>query len=200
MKQKESFSNKFFDLLTFDPEDDDTSDKNTKLKKGESMPIKAEAPVPQPASAPIMPNIQASANETFISSGMVFVGDLKSDDDLRVLGEIKGNVETGGSVRCGGKITGDVKGVNFSFTGSTIQGNITASGIVTLDKDTSILGNITAKSIECNGKIQGDISVETKAYFMSSTAYTGKLTCGAICIDEGAAISATIEVKDGLNV
>lgn len=80
-----------------------------------------------------------------LCEGTMIVGDVKTKNDIRVDGMIKGKIITSGRLVIGNtaKIEGDVECANIDVTG-IVLGNITANGTVSLKAPARVVGNIIA--------------------------------------------------------
>lgn len=80
-----------------------------------------------------------------LCEGTVIVGDIKTKNDIRIDGIIKGKILTSGRLVVGNtaKIEGDIECVNIDVMG-VILGNITASSTVSLKAPAKVIGNIVS--------------------------------------------------------
>ncbi|MDR0982168.1 MAG: polymer-forming cytoskeletal protein [Culturomica sp.] len=94
-----------------------------------------------------------------LSEGTVIVGDIKSKNNIRVDGIIKGKIITSGKLVVGNTATveGDIECANIDVFG-IIHGNITASESVALKTQGKLIGNI----------ITPEVSIETGVIFNGS--------------------------------
>ncbi len=91
-----------------------------------------------------------------LCEGTMIVGDIKTKNDVRIDGTIKGKVFTTGRLVVGNtaKIEGDIECANIDVFG-LIMGNMTVSGTAALKAPARIIGNIVA----------GVLSVEPGVFF-----------------------------------
>lgn len=91
-----------------------------------------------------------------IAKGTRITGDINSEGDLRVDGEITGNLDSRGRLVIGptGKITGDISCRSCEISG-THNGKINVSELLSLKASSTIIGEI----------ITGKLSIEPGAYF-----------------------------------
>lgn len=101
-----------------------------------------------------------------IAKGTRISGNLDSDGDLRIDGEILGNLETRGRLVIGptGKVDGDISCKSCEIAGS-YNGKITISELLSLKASSRITGNI----------VTGKISIEPGAYFNGNCAMSDEL-------------------------
>lgn len=86
---------------------------------------------------------------TLISAGTVLTGNVKSENDLRIDGTIRGNVSSEAKVVVGpaGFVEGDIEGVQADISGRLV-GNVVAKESVQLRNTSHVQGNITAPSLQ----------------------------------------------------
>ena len=121
----------------------------------------------------------SSNSATLISSGTVLKGDVKSDNDLRIDGTIKGNVISSAKIIVGpsGIVEGNIQGVNADITGKVI-GNIAVKELLQLKGECNIDGNITAVKLQIdptatfNGKCQMGAQAAGSVVLMNTDVQT----------------------------
>jgi cytoskeletal protein CcmA (bactofilin family) len=98
-----------------------------------------------------------------IATGTVITGNLISDGDIRIDGEVYGNIETKGRLVIGvsGRLEGDLRCRSCEISG-TQKGNLFIAEMLSLKASSRVTGDI----------ITGKISIEPGAYF------AGKCTMG----------------------
>ena len=109
----------------------------------------------QPEQESKLPNI--------ISTGTKITGDIETDGDFRIDGNIEGNVNSKGKVVVGnnGFVKGEIFCINAEISG-TISGKITVSELLSLKSSSKVSGDIKT----------GKLSIEPGAIF------TGTCTMG----------------------
>ena len=89
--------------------------------------------------------------QNMITQGTTLVGDIFSEGDFRIEGNIKGNIKTSGKIVVGktGVINGSLEGENADFEGG-FSGKLKLSGMLTLRSSAYIEGEveITKLSVE----------------------------------------------------
>lgn len=83
-----------------------------------------------------------------LCEGTVIVGDIKTKNDVRIDGMIKGKIITSGRLVVGNtaKIEGNIDCVNVDVLG-VVVGDIVASGTVSLKSPAKVMGNISSAVI-----------------------------------------------------
>ncbi len=96
-----------------------------------------------------------------IAKGTLITGNIQSDGDIRIDGELTGNIETKGRLVVGasGKIDGDIKCKSCEIAGS-INGKLFISEILSLKASSAVSGDI----------VTGKLSIEPGAYFAGTCA------------------------------
>ncbi|MEX0668654.1 MAG: polymer-forming cytoskeletal protein [Candidatus Saccharimonadales bacterium] len=107
-------------------------------------------------------SIQIDPLSTVIASGAVFSGDLISENDIWIYGEIKGDISSQKTIyiRDGGTILGDIKSTTTNISGEVI-GNIDCQDKVICERSARINGNIKSQDIlvEKGASISGKIDI-----------------------------------------
>lgn len=90
-----------------------------------------------------------SNSATLISAGTKLKGDVRSENDLRIDGTIKGNVSSSAKIIVGptGFVEGNIDGAQADITGK-VQGHIMAKEMVQLRDQSNVQGNITTVSLQ----------------------------------------------------
>lgn len=100
-----------------------------------------------------------------IGSGTKITGDIVSNGDVRIDGQLKGNINTSGRLvlGSGALIEGDVQAANAELMGE-VKGNINLTETLTLKATAKIIGNI----------------VTTKLAIEPGALFTGSCNMGAV--------------------
>lgn len=106
----------------------------------------------------------SAAAETVVGPSVKIQGDLNSEGNIRIEGQVSGKVKTTQNVYVGepAKITADIMAGNCTISGE-VQGNIKVSGSLVLEGTAKLAGDIAC----------GTLRVEDGAIF------TGKCSMGA---------------------
>ena len=148
---------------------------------------------PNYAAAPVVRK-EPSQEITVIAPGTKIVGDINADGGLRVGGEIKGNIQVAGKLELNGKIIGDIEAEDITVSTSMVKGNVVARSTISLDKDTTVVGDVSACNAELDGKIKGNLTVKERAHMQSDSILMGNLSSGVVNIEEGAMLRGDISI------
>ena len=94
------------------------------------------------------PEDKKSEETTIISLGVKIEGKVKSNGNIRVEGQIEGDIESRGSIVIGGngEVNGQVNADSISIAGN-VTGTVNAKSKVTLEEKGNLQGDIFTKSL-----------------------------------------------------
>jgi cytoskeletal protein CcmA (bactofilin family) len=83
-----------------------------------------------------------------IGKGTIITGDIKSEGDIRVDGELNGNISSNGRVVIGdtGKVTGEITCKNCEVSGS-VKGKMKIEQLITLKSTSTVLCDINTDKL-----------------------------------------------------
>ncbi len=89
-----------------------------------------------------------SSSETIIGAGVKIKGDLHSDADIAIDGELTGDIKARGNVEIGvnGVINADITARSIQINGS-LKGDILAEDEVIINETGKLVGNITTQTL-----------------------------------------------------
>ncbi|MDD2189765.1 MAG: polymer-forming cytoskeletal protein [Eubacteriales bacterium] len=140
------------------------------------------------------PHDNHEAGVTTIAKGTVVVGEINTDGDVELLGSLKGKISSKGDIKANGKVIGDLIGKDIVLTSCGVQGNIIAGGLVTIDEDSVVIGDITCENICLDGKIKGNVSVGKEAKFKPKAILAGNVTTTMIAMSQGAKVQGEVNI------
>jgi len=143
-------------------------------------------------------NLQPSeVGVTTIARGTVIIGEINAVGDVELLGSVKGKIASQGDIRANGKIIGDLIGRNIELAACAVQGNIIASGMVTVDGDSVVIGDVKGENFCLDGKIKGNVTAEKEAIFKPKAILAGNVTTASIAMSQGAKIQGEVNIPLG---
>ena len=161
---------------------DDTKEVNNKI----SEPENNRQPVLQPQQ-------QNFGKLTYISSDVQIIGDFKAKNDVEFYGEIKGSIETAGSLKLNGSSEGNIKANTLSLENARVQGNVNSMNQLCIDKDSKVVGDISGKAIIIGGNLKGNVYAEDSVLITEQAIIKGDISTNLIDIRQGAQISGKLE-------
>jgi cytoskeletal protein CcmA (bactofilin family) len=151
----------------------------------------------QQASQQIQPKPQQpkfDGGVTTIARGTVIIGEINADGDVELLGSVKGKIASQGDIKANGKVIGDLIGKDIELISCAVQGNILASGLVTVDGDSVVVGDVKGENFCLDGKIKGNVTVEKEAKFQPKAILAGNVTTASIAMSQGAKIQGEVNI------
>lgn len=152
---------------------------------------------PRPQATQTLPHIQPGSSGggvTTIARGTVIIGEINADGDVELLGSVKGKIASQGDIKANGKVIGDLIGKDIELIACAVQGNIIASGLVTVDGDSVVVGDVKGENFCLDGKIKGNVNVEKEARFQPKAILAGNVTTTSIAMSQGAKIQGEVNI------
>lgn len=165
--------------------------------KPDFQPIKPDFHSQKAFDIPAENDFGSQKQMTIISKGTIITGDLKSEGDIEVYGTLTGSVSTVGNIRISGRQVGDVQGANITLSSCTVRGNITAAEDVKIDSDSVVIGDVKAKNLDVNGKLQGNVHGKSSITCQNNAVIVGDLTAASIVVNNGARLQGKMQVFNG---
>lgn len=104
---------------------------------------------------------------TIISKGTVIEGTIRTDDDIKIYGQIYCK---------GGEVSVETKGEIY------------------LDSESSILGNLNVSNIDIQGNVYGNVISSGAVVVKQNSKLRGDVKCKSLLIEEGASYMGNIEI------
>ncbi len=123
---------------------------------------------------------------------MVITGDLRSDDDIFVDGQLLGSIKTSRTLHATDFIVGDINAQNAFFSNARIKENVTLTDDLIAGDNSAIIGDVKCKNARISGKIKGNCDIEGSAQLATSALLSGDLTASDIAAEQGARIIGTV--------
>jgi cytoskeletal protein CcmA (bactofilin family) len=130
--------------------------------------------------------------QTIISRNTVIDGNIRAFANVSIEGSVKGDVKITKDITMSGRVVGNIECNNTSLMGASMQGSVVSKGQVQLDRDSLLLGDITAQYVNINGKIRGNIEIGGKAEFKSEAYVLGNISAATITVIDGANIQGYV--------
>lgn len=158
---------------------------------GQIPPVPPKTSTP-PSSRPPEPPYFETEETTIISRNTIIDGNIRSFANINIEGSVKGDVQITKNATLSGKVVGDMECNNAVMSGSSMQGNVVSKGQVKLDRDSLILGDISAQYLDMNGKIKGNVDIGGKAEFKTDAIIFGNINASTITVLDGATIQGFV--------
>ena len=74
-----------------------------------------------------------------------------------------------------------------------VHGNVTSNNQISIDRDTEVVGDLTARSIIIGGNLKGNVFAEESVLIQEQAVIKGDISTGLIDIRQGAQLSGKVE-------
>ena len=131
-------------------------------------------------------------NKTIISKNTVIRGALQTEDSIRLLGQVMGDIECKSNIVVAGKVRGNTTAANAYIYDAQVDGDVRCEDVVTVSNDAWVLGNIRAQQAEIDGKIKGNMEIRHMVSIGSSSSILGDISTDELEIKRGAFVNGQI--------
>jgi cytoskeletal protein CcmA (bactofilin family) len=93
-------------------------------------------------------------------------------------------------------IKGEVSGTESLYIDGRIEGTVNfADHRITVGRNGSVAANITAREVENQGKVKGNIQCTERLYIRREGALTGDVITQRISVEDGAILKGSVQVR-----
>ncbi|MCL2055762.1 MAG: polymer-forming cytoskeletal protein [Oscillospiraceae bacterium] len=131
-------------------------------------------------------------DKTIISRNTLIKGNLQTEDSVRLLGAIMGDIDCKSNIVVAGKVQGNTSAHNAYIVDAQIDGDMVCDDTVNINKDAWILGNIRAQQAEIDGKIKGNIEIRHAVSIGPTSSVIGDISTDEIEIKRGAFVNGQL--------
>jgi len=130
--------------------------------------------------------------KTIISKNTIIRGALQTEDSVRLLGQVLGDIECRSNIVVAGKVRGNTTASNAYIYDAQVDGDIRCDDVITISNDAWVLGNIRAQQAEVDGKIKGNMEIRHMVTIGAQSSVLGDITTDELEIKRGAFINGQI--------
>ena len=170
-----------------------------------AAPQEPPAPVVPVAAEPAQPESAADArytrsepvkraNCTFFAEGTSMEGTLRSDSDVEIAGDFKGEIASDGRVTIHANTQSSIAAAELVLIDCTLTGDAMVGGDVEINESSSITGNVRAANIVCSGIIKGNLNVQNNITLTENAQVIGDIKTGTLAMSRGAKVSGKIDM------
>jgi len=131
-------------------------------------------------------------DRTIISKNTLIKGNVQTEDSMRLLGAVMGDIDCKSNIVVAGKIQGNTSAHNAYIVDAQIDGDMVCDDAVNVNKDAWILGNIRAHQAEIDGKIKGNIEIRHGVSIGATSSVIGNISTDEIEIKRGAFVNGQL--------
>lgn len=140
--------------------------------------------------------VEMSGEEvTHITSTMVIEGDIKSEDNIMVEGQIFGNINTSANLTSSNLIIGNLNAQNAALNDARLKGDINLEGHLNVNAGTVVVGDVSCDSIKVSGKIKGDLDIRKAVVLRDKALISGNIVADDIAAEPGTRINGSISTR-----
>lgn len=132
---------------------------------------------------------------TSVSRNTIFTGDIVSEDNVEIFGEVKGCVTSRAIAKIHGKVDGDVTCGVLVAGNANIVGNIICEKSAVFGNDTNVNGNVIATVVTVSGQINGNIKAAESVSVSSTGAVYGDISTPEIEVSKGAIVFGSVVME-----
>jgi len=133
---------------------------------------------------------------SFITESTIIRGNITTDSNIKIAGEVEGDIESKNSVFAIGKVHGDINCKDVEINGAHIIGKLNVHEMLTVKKDSIIVGDLSAKNGKIVGKIKGNVVVDENIEILKDAFVYGDITAKSISIEKGAVIQGNLIIQN----
>ena len=199
MSNKSNFAQALRELTGFDGKAGGAENGAAEPSAGR-VPVEFDSDPAAFEAAPVSFDLDESAadgeaGKTVVTATMKITGDVKSDDDLLVSGEVFGNISTTGALKASSLIVGDIKAANAAFDHVRLKGSANVRDSFNISEGSVIVGDVAASNLKLSGKIKGNVNVGLSALLLGRALVVGDVSADELSMEAGARINGNVAVK-----
>ena len=127
-----------------------------------------------------------------ISRDTIITGNIVSNSDLTVLGQVKGDISAKGHIYICGSVDGQITCDSLAMSSCTVEGNVMAQSGIIQDADSTLVGDVQSSNITAAGKIVGNVTVENCLSLKTTAVIIGNLSFRDLSVEQGAVLRGEI--------
>ena len=142
------------------------------------------------------PVVKTTGETAVIPAGMVITGNITTQSDMRIEGNIVGDIACEGNILLFGSIDGNVNANNITFHKGTMKGDVVVKADAVLEEESSLKGNLTAVNVLSNAKSQGQIFASGTVELQNQAFVHGDITAATFSVTSGAKIKGAVTINE----
>lgn len=127
-----------------------------------------------------------------ISRDTIITGDIVSNSDLTVLGQVKGDISAKGHIYVCGAVDGQITCDSLAMSSCTVEGNVIAQSGIIQDADSTLVGDVQSTNLTAAGKIVGNVTIENCLSLKTTAVIIGNLSFRDLSVEQGAVLRGEI--------
>lgn len=131
-------------------------------------------------------------DKTIISKNTIIRGALQTEDSVRLLGQVLGDIDCKSNIVVAGKVRGNTTAANAYIFDAQVDGDVRCDDVINISNDAWILGNIRAQQAEIDGKVKGNIEIRHMVSIGATSSVLGDISTDELEIKRGAFVNGQI--------
>ncbi len=161
--------------------------------QGERPEDAGQLPAPPAAEEQRGPVPTTRRESTTITRNTHIRGDIISDSDIILAGELEGTLITAASVQVSGAVTGDIECESCELAGAHINGNIKSGSQIIMMADSVVIGDLTGGLVRVSGDLRGNVTATEELVVHGNAKIVGDIVTRSISVDRGAVIQGNLQ-------
>jgi cytoskeletal protein CcmA (bactofilin family) len=137
----------------------------------------------------------STAKDSVISADTKILGQIMSNGNLLIGGEVEGDITVKGDVQIRGKVKGNISANRVELNECSVFGNLHAEASLIIDSGSEVVGDIESGDTSVDGRIKGNILSTADVICKKNSFILGNVTSDSISIEKGAVICGEIQIK-----
>ena len=142
-----------------------------------------------------MPQATLKREEAVIPMDMVITGNVTTQSNMKIYGNIIGDVECAGDILLRGNIEGNVDVGNLSMQGGSLSGDVAVQQNVSIEEGSVLRGNLSAQNVYTNAHSEGRMTVAGLLQLASKASVEGDVTSAEMEMTAGAKIRGMVNIN-----
>lgn len=136
-----------------------------------------------------------TARDSVISADTKIIGQIMTNGNLLIGGDIEGDIMAKGDVRINGKVKGSISANRVELSECSVLGNIRAEASLTIDSGSEVIGDIESGETSIDGKIKGNVTSTADVVCKKNSFILGNVLSDSISIEKGSVVCGEIQIK-----
>ena len=160
-------------------------------------PVEQPRPVePSPFEEPIFQRAEPVKRDkcTYFAAGTSMEGTLRSDSDVEICGNFKGEIASNGKVTIHSNTTSTIAAADLVLIDCNLLGDAVVTGDVSINANSTITGNLRATNVICAGVINGNLNIQSNVTLTETAQIIGDIKTETLTTSRGAKVSGRIDI------
>lgn len=160
-------------------------------------PVEQPWPVdPSPFEEPVFQRAEPvkRAKCTYFAAGTSMEGTLRSDSDVEICGNFKGEIASNGKVTIHSNTTSTIAASDLVLIDCNLLGDSVVTGDVSINANSTITGNLRATNVICAGFINGNLNIQSNVTLTETAQIIGDIKTETLTTSRGAKVSGRIDI------